>query len=79
MQLARLDHRATLLPDGRVLITGGSSGGDSAELFNPATGQFSTLMQMSDFRDGHSATLLNNGQVLLIGGGVASAELYQPQ
>jgi hypothetical protein len=42
MKMARAEHTATLLPDGRVFIVGGSYEGilDSYEIYNPATGQF---------------------------------------
>ncbi len=81
---------ATLLSDGSVLITGGndSSGSDdavldSAEVFDPASGQWSPAGSMSESRQGHSATLLNDGMVLVAGGDAGedpfqSAELYDP-
>jgi large repetitive protein len=89
---ARFNHTATLLPNGMVLIAGGdsdnSSGFDSgpvstAELYNPATGQFSTTTElMTTVRDGATATLLNNGKVLIAGGvigtGTKTAEIYDP-
>jgi hypothetical protein len=64
-----------LLHDGRALLTGGSMEYQSlslrvssvAEVFNPATGQF-TRMNMSWDRLGHSASLLPSGEVLLMGG-----------
>ena len=77
----RISHTATLLPDGKVLIVGGSecdvkecSGPlsspplSSAELFDPATETFSATGSMSIARTGHTATLLNNGTVLVTGG-----------
>ena len=38
--LARTGHRANLLPNGNVLISGG--GKSQCEIYNPATGTFST-------------------------------------
>ena len=83
-----------LLPDGRVLITGGEDlqkGGTptaSAELFDPRTGTFSPTGSMTTARRYPTATLLPDGHVLIAGGGnvgadggfhpVASAELYDP-
>lgn len=61
-----------MLQDGRVLIVGGMVENgvflSSAELFDPATGRFSTTDNMQSRRVGHSATLLLNGTVLIAGG-----------
>ena len=83
----RLGHTATLLLDGKVLITGGSDGDGSplasAELYDPATGLWSATGSMGEVRDRHSASLLPDGRVLVAGGfdgssSLASAELYDP-
>jgi hypothetical protein len=90
----RISPTATLLPNGKVLIAGGSwckssvcNGFDplaSAELFDPVTETFSSTGSMSIARTGHTATLLNNGIVLVTGGvnpGLGSdrtAEIYNP-
>jgi hypothetical protein len=79
---ARENHTATLLGDGTVLITGGQpdhrfkSGTASAELFDPATGSFSPLPDMSTARAGHTATPLHTGKVLIVSG--LTSELYDP-
>src|SRR5439155_7773717 len=39
---ARAWHAATLLPDGKVLLVGGSEDG-SAEVYDPSTGSFNSL------------------------------------
>jgi len=83
MTSVRLEHRATLLNNGKVLLTGGHSGTAflaSAELYDPATGIFTATGSMTITRDYHTVTLLNNGKVLLVGGqgGGASAEVYDP-
>jgi WD40 repeat protein len=56
----------------------------TAEIYDPATGTFSTTGSMSTFRDNHTATLLNDGRVLVAGGGgeayasSTSADIYDP-
>ncbi len=72
----RIFHTATLLSNGKVLATGGYSGGVTAELYDPVTGSFAPTGNMSVARSFHTATLLANGKVLLVGG--ATAELYDP-
>lgn len=70
---------ATVLTDGRVLISGGDGGAialASAELFDPARGQFTIAGDMHSARRGHTATLLPNGNVLIAGGGAVSAEIF---
>ena len=82
MGVPREGCTATLLPDGRVLVAGGSAdngaGFASAELFDPRTGRFSSTDMMKSGRAGQRATLLADGRVLITGGGPVFAELYQP-
>jgi hypothetical protein len=91
MASARTGGTATLLPNGEVLVAGGSeeSGGfafvpiSEAELYDPTSGTWRTTGSMTGTRDGHTATLLPDGKVLVAGGGgfltvLASAELYDP-
>lgn len=74
MTTGRVRHTATLLEDGRVLLTGGdlvagSEAPASAELFDPATGTFvSTGSMASIHRGGHTAIRLAGDRVLLVGG-----------
>jgi Galactose oxidase, central domain len=84
MGTPRHGHTATLLQDGRVLVAGGGSGGEtdaptsSAETWDPATGAWSPTGSMHSARSEHSATLLQDGRVLVVGGWQADAELYDP-
>jgi hypothetical protein len=83
---ARYDHTITRLPNGKLLVAGGSNGAHNlatAELFDPATGTWSATGLMSDARSLHSATLLSSGKVLVAGGlgefaTLNTAELYDP-
>ena len=73
LQAARYQHTATALPNGQVLIAGGtgtasSAGLTSAELYDPAANTFSTIAGTMTARTRHTATLMNNGVVLLAGG-----------
>jgi N-acetylneuraminic acid mutarotase len=85
MSTGRYGQTATLLADGRVLVTGGKNGTTflaSAELYDPATNTWSLAGSMAVARYYHTATLLNNGKVLVTGGSnpstLSSAELYDP-
>jgi hypothetical protein len=85
MLYARTGHTATRLASGKVLVAGGTNLGSTAELYDPATGRFSSAGSSVHYtRIGHTATLLPNGHVLLTGGNDASgtslmsAEIYNP-
>ena len=87
MSFPRRQHNATILPDGTVLVTGGTRSGGAgppedfnnldpgqpvhiAELWNPATGQWTQLAAEKVDRCYHStALLLPDGRVLSAGGG----------
>lgn len=86
MAVARTEHSATLLPNGKVLVAGGYGSGSklsSAELYDPATGSWTVTGNLATARHVHTATLLPNGRVLVAGGiGIsaylASAEVFDP-
>ena len=68
MAQPRRHLNATVLPDGKVLVTGGVSGGDfndvlasavrAAEIWDPETGDWTTLASSSIDRGYHSVSLL---------------------
>lgn len=86
LHFGRRHHNATILPDGKVLVTGGTLvENDStlsvlaAEVYDPATETWSVLDAMSvSRRRGSTALLLPDGRVLVAGGGdgTAASELH---
>jgi Kelch motif len=70
MAVAHFEHTATLLKDGKVLVTGGNDfpAIASAEIFDPQTGSFTRADDMTTARTEHTATLLRSGHVLIAGG-----------
>jgi hypothetical protein len=78
MAHARRQANSTILPDGTVLVTGGSSAAGfnnpagavfAAELWDPATESWTTLASAAEYRGYHStALLLPDGRVLSAGG-----------
>src|SRR5262249_33205232 len=83
------DATATLLADGRVLVTGGGLPDvPFSEIYDPATGQWEIAGDLQVARRGHTATLLADSRVLVAGGIVCctatgetftdSAEIYDP-
>lgn len=79
MQYPRIQCNGTVLPDGTILVTGGTSGANNsaadavyaAELWNPQTETFTTLASAKVPRLYHSAAvLLADGTVVSGGGGL---------
>jgi len=89
MSVPRRHLNSTVLPDGQVLVTGGTSGGGfvdinpgdatrTAELWNPTTNQWTTLAANSRMRVYHSVSLLlPDGTVLHGASGNAMAGTEQ--
>jgi PKD repeat protein len=90
MAVPRRQLNSTILADGKVLITGGSSGSgfDNAsapvfltEMWDPVTENFTPMASITQYRGYHStALLLPDGRVLSAGGDVsgATAEIFSP-
>lgn len=81
----RANHTATVLADGRVLVTGGGKLDGpylkSTEIYDPADDEWTQAAEMSRGRAFHTATLLEDGRVLVVGGKgkIRVAELYDPE
>jgi hypothetical protein len=89
----RAGAKLAMLPDGRVLIAGGTPPDDpntalaSGEIFDPSTRTFKATGSMSTPRSFHAMTSLADGRVLVVGGettytatgsSLSSAEVYDP-
>lgn len=81
MAAPRAGHGASLMPNGRVLVTGGSASVDltnplslftglqvSSEIFDPVTNAFTPGPNMLEARAFHTSTTLTTGRVLIAGG-----------
>lgn len=71
LNIARKAHTATVLSDGRVLITGGENSEghvEVSEIYDPNNGTFSTAAKLNISRANHTATRLADGRILIIGG-----------
>ena len=94
MTIDRMIPTVARLPDGRILIAGGTHGDgwsgfiNEAELYNPTNGTFKVVWpSMASSRGAAAAAILQDGRVLLAGGcisylsqgsGTDTAELYVP-
>jgi hypothetical protein len=86
---ARTSAVAALLPDGSVLIAGGT-GSDglplaTAERYDPSKGTFGAIASMHVARSGPMVATLSDGRILIAGGTdgsskpLASAEIFDPK
>jgi N-acetylneuraminic acid mutarotase len=84
-------HAAALLPDGRVMVMGGTNiirdpdgtGRDyitlaSTEVFDPATGGWTPGPPLRDGRAEPNAMTLPDGRVLVVGDSIPSVEIFDP-
>ena len=73
---ARHSHTTTLMPDGNILVTGGTTGSGnvttaSVQLYNMGTNLFEDwagVNALDTARSSHTATLMSDGRVLIAGG-----------
>ncbi len=80
MNVARANHTAALLPDGRVVVAGGTTW----QVFSPGVDTWSPSSSMLRTRSAHAAVLLTNHagvpgdhRVLLIGGVGSGADTFE--
>jgi N-acetylneuraminic acid mutarotase len=91
MPLPVIDHTATVLPDGKIVIFGGLSGGGGSynssrktQIYDPTTDTWMLGADGLNERYRHTATLLPDGRIFFIGGTigsgwtVAGTEYYTP-
>jgi len=90
MSVARFDHSASLLTNGEVLVAGGYSSCTStcasentAEIYDPAAGTFSSAQTLTAARSGQTATVVPSSDVVIAGGTnsgttLASIDFYHP-
>jgi hypothetical protein len=87
MLAPRAAHVCIALPDGSILVAGGSSGPggptNAAEIYQPATDTWTTTGAMLTARTNAAAILMNNHQVLIAGGETSgqianTLEIYDP-
>ncbi|VBB43130.1 putative Kelch repeat-containing protein [uncultured Desulfatiglans sp.] len=90
LEQPRLEHTATLLQDGRVLVAGGSIDSmlpvAAAEIFYPKENVWSRTADLTVPRASHTATLLSDGRVFIFGGATGerkfsdeTGDLYDPE
>ena len=89
MTHSRINHSATLLPDGRVLVVGGMDEGfnplRTTEVFDPETNRWTAADEMREARTEHSAALLEDGRVIVTGGMnenlkiIGTTEIFDPE
>lgn len=83
---ARHSSGISRLNDGRILITGGNSKGNSlagsgetsVDIYDPATNLFRPVAAMHQGRSLHAQLTLTDGRVLVVGGAQKDAEIYDP-
>lgn len=88
----RHDHTLTVLPDGRVMATGGTAGQyptDAVEVYDPSTDRWRSVAPMLRARSGHNTVALADGRIMVVGGNTrpnswcykltASAEFYDAE
>ncbi|HET6386815.1 MAG TPA: kelch repeat-containing protein [Armatimonadota bacterium] len=82
--IPRVQHTATTLQDGRVLVAGGFYLGalSSVQIYDPVSNTWTNAASLNVPRSEHAAALLTDGTVLVSGGfnlsPLSHAEIYDP-
>ncbi|HZJ56434.1 MAG TPA: kelch repeat-containing protein [Myxococcaceae bacterium] len=89
MLTPRRPYGVVALPDGRLLIAGGTTTGkeitSAAEVYDPELERFESVSSLTTPREKHASALLPDGRVLILGGnqdpngdGLNSTEIFDP-
>lgn len=85
LNYVRASAKAVTLPDGRVLIIGGDAHGNTAEVYDPSTGNFTLSGTLAAPRSNFSVAALPDGRVFVFGGvtpntfnALTSIEVWSP-
>lgn len=84
MTYDRAGYTASVLKNGKVLIAGGyCDNGDTAELYDPSTGNWTIVGKLRYIRWDHTTPILKDGRALVVSGerdfnDGSTAELYDP-
>jgi len=83
MHFGRTEHESTLLANGTVLISGGLTLPNQADVYQPPTQSFTSSGTLIEERYRHVAVYLSNpawgslvGQVLIIGGATVATDIF---
>jgi hypothetical protein len=75
MMTPREFHTATVMPNGQVVVAGGTGQNglnsvflSSVEIFDPTSAQWLFAASMANARTQHTATLMPDGRLLVVGG-----------
>ena len=89
MMTPRRPYGVIALPDGRLLIAGGTTGGKvvttAAEIYDPSLERFESVSALATPREKHASAGLPDGRILILGGnrdpdgdGLNSTEIFDP-
>lgn len=75
LKVARMSHQQVVLPDGKILVIGGSGmeGEDAKliEMIDPVAGTVGIWGTLAEERENFTATILPNGKIAVVGGALS--------